>query len=507
MESLFDHLYFGFSISLGLTNILFCFIGVCIGTLIGVLPGIGPVATVSILIPSTYHLSPVAAIIMLAGIYYGAQYGASTTSILLNIPGEASSVVTCLDGYQMARQGRAGPALGIAALGSFIAGTMATFGLAMFAPPLATIALKLGAPEYTTLIFMGLAMAIFLGQKSMLKALAMVVLGLALATVGRETVTGFARFTFGVYRLDDGLDFLPLIMGLFGISEVLINVEKELTSGTLLVKEKITGLLPSLHDWGRSILPILRGSVIGFFLGILPGGGAMLASFTSYIMEKKISREPEKFGTGVIEGVAGPESANNAGSQGSFIPLLTLGIPSNAVMAILMGALMIHGVQPGPLTITKNPDLFWGTITSMYIGNVMLVLLNLPLIGIWVKILKVPYGILFPLVLLFVIIGAFSLNNSVFEVYLTIFFGGLGYIMRKVGYEPAPLVLSFVLGPMFEDALRQSLVISHGDLTVFINRPLSLGFLVIGLTLLLLPLVPQLQHWVQKVRETTEEKD
>jgi putative tricarboxylic transport membrane protein len=503
MGDLFANLYTGFTVSLSLTNIFYCFLGVFVGTLIGVLPGIGPVATISILIPSTFHLSPITGVIMLAGIYYGAQYGGSTTSILLRIPGETSSVITCLDGYEMARQGRAGPALGIAAFGSFIAGTLATFGLAIVAPPLAGWALKFGAAEYTSLMFLGLITATFLGQKSMVKSLAMVMLGLVLSLVGRETVTGFPRFTYGVYELEDGLGFIPLIMGLFGISEVFLNLE-EAISREILTRGKIAGLLPSVKDWGRSIFPILRGSVVGFLLGILPGGGATLGSLASYTMEKRISKTPDRFGTGMIEGVAGPEAANNAGAQGAFIPLLCLGIPCNVIMALLIGALMIHGVQPGPLTMTKNPELFWGTITSMYTGNLLLLILNLPLIGLWVKILRVPYGILYPLILLFCIIGAFSLNNSIFEIYLTIFFGVVGYVMRKVDYEPAPLALAFVLGPLFEDALRQALVISRGDFGIFVRRPLSLGFLVAGLGLISLPMISRLTRRGSKVVETRE---
>jgi len=500
MESFLNNLYFGFSVSLSPINLVYCFVGVLLGTLIGVLPGIGPVATVSILIPSTFNLNPVSGIIMLAGIYYGAQYGGSTTSILLNIPGEASSVVTCLDGYQMALQGRAGPALGIAAFGSFIAGTLATIGLGILGPPLASIALRFGAPEYTTLIFMGLVLATFLGQKSMLKAVTMIVLGAVLGTVGRETVSAFPRFTFGVYELEDGLGFIPLIMGLFGISEVLLNVEEKLTREILLARRNIAGLFPTLQDWRRSIFPIFRGSLLGFFFGILPGSGATITSFAAYALEKKLSREPEKFGTGMIEGVAGPEAANNAASQANFIPLLCLGIPCNALTALLVGALMIHGVQPGPLTMTQNPDLFWGTITSMYTGNLLLLLLNLPLIGIWVRLLKVPYSILYPLVLLFMIVGAFSLSYSTFDVYLTIFFGVMGYVMRKIDYEAAPLILAFILTPMFEDNFRQALLISHGDFAVFVNRPLALGFLVVGVGLLVMPLIPHLRNWMGKER-------
>ncbi len=503
MGDLFSNLYTGFTVSLSLANVFYCFLGVFIGTLIGVLPGIGPVATISILIPSTFHLTPIAGVIMLAGIYYGAQYGGSTTSILLRIPGETSSVITCLDGYEMARQGRAGPALGIAAFGSFIAGTLATFGLALVAPPLAGWALEFGAAEYTSLMLLGLITATFLGQKSMLKSLSMVMLGLVLSLVGRETVTGFPRFTYGVYELEDGLGFIPLIMGLFGISEVFLNLE-ESVKREVLARGRIAGILPSLQDWGRSILPILRGSVAGFLLGILPGGGATLGSLASYAMEKKISRTPERFGTGMIEGVAGPEAANNAGAQGAFIPLLCLGIPCNVIMALLIGALMVHGVQPGPLTMTKNPDLFWGTITSMYTGNLLLLVLNLPLIGLWVRILRVPYGILYPLVLLFCIIGAFSLNNSIFEIYLTVFFGLVGYVMRKVDYEPAPLALAFVLGPLFEEALRQALVISRGEFGIFVRRPLSLAFLLAGLGLIAWPVISRLVKGGGKNGETPD---
>ena len=482
MDALITNLHIGFSASLSWINILYCFVGVFLGTLIGVLPGIGPVATIAILLPTTFHLSPLTAIIMLAGIYYGAQYGGSITSILLNIPGEVTSVITCLDGYQMARQGRAGPALGMSAFGSFIAGTLSAFGLAIVAPSLAQIALKFGPAEYTTLMFLALITATFLGQKSMAKSLAMVILGLILSTVGRDTITGFARFTFGIYEFEDGLGFIPLIMGLFGISEVLYNFEAR-SKREVFLGGKIAGLFPSRTDWRRSIFPILRGSGLGFVLGVLPGGGALLGSLASYVTEKKLSREPEKFGTGMIEGVAGPESANNAGAQGAFIPLLCLGIPCNVTMAILIGAFIIHGVQPGPLTMTRNPDLFWGVITSMYTGNVLLLILNIPLIGIWVKILRVPYGILYPLIIIFCVIGAFSLNNSIFEVYLTVFFGAVGYIMRKIDYEPAPLVLAFILGPLFEDSLGQAMLISRGDYTVFVNRPLSLVFLLAGLAM------------------------
>lgn len=426
----------------------------------------------SMLLPVTFHISPIGAIIMLAGIYYGAQYGGSTTSILVNIPGEASTVITCLDGYQMAKKGRAGPALGITAFGSFIAGTIAIIGLIFVASPLAKAALKFGPPEYFSLICVGLVVVTFLSQRSMYKGLMMALLGLLFGSVGQDTFSAAPRFTFGLNELMDGLDIVPLIMGLFGISEILINLEQPLKRE--IYETKIKGLFPSLKDWGLAKWAILRGTIIGFFLGILPGGGAILSSFVSYAIEKRVSKYPEKFGTGVIEGVAAPESANNAAAQASFIPLLSLGIPPNAVAALLFGGLLIHGIQPGPLLIGEHPDLFWGVVMSMYVGNVMLLALNLPLIGIWVKILKVPYTILFPLILLFCFIGVYSVNNSVFDIYLMLIFGIVGYLMQKFDFEPAPLVMAFVLSPMLETALRQSLKISGGSFTIFFSRPISM---------------------------------
>ena len=468
-----------------------CFLGCVMGTLVGVLPGLGPVAAISILLPSTYHMSPVSAIIMLAGIYYGAMYGGSTTSILVNIPGESASVITCLDGYQMARQGRAGAALGISAFGSFIAGTIATVLIMFAAPPLARIALVFGPPEYFSLMILGLAMLIYLATASMLKALIMACLGVVVGTIGTDPIHGVERFTFGSYTLMDGIGLVPVLMGLFGISEVLLTVEQ--STQVDVYKTRIGKLLPTLQDWGKSIKPILRGTFIGFFIGILPGGTAVVSSFSAYIVEKKLSKYPEKFGTGMIEGVAAPEAANNSASQGSFIPLLTLGIPSNVVMAVLLGALLIQGVTPGPLLIKKYPEIFWGVIGSMYMGNFMLLLLNLPLIGIWVKLLKVPYAILFPMILFFCLLGVYTVNNSYVEIIIMIIFGGIGYLMKKFGYEGAPLVLAFVLSPMLENAFRQSLIMSAGGFGIFFFRPISLGLLIVTLILLILPLIPGLK--------------
>jgi putative tricarboxylic transport membrane protein len=468
-------------------NLFYCFLGVLIGTLIGVLPGIGPVGTISLLLPVTFGISPTSAIIMLAGIYYGAQYGGSTTSILVNIPGEATSVVTCLDGYQMARRGRAGPALGIAAFGSFIAGTIGTMIVMLVAVPLSSIALRFGPPEYFSLIVLALAILSFLAHGSVIKAIIMAILGVSLSQIGIDGVTGRTRFTFGIIDMQDGLGLVPVVMGLFGVAEVLENLEGSLNIEVF--KTKIKNLLPNLKDWAESIGAIIRGSFLGFFLGILPGGGAIISTFVSYALEKKLSKHPEKFGTGMIAGVAGPEAANNAASSGAFIPLFTLGFPSNAITALLLGALMIHGVQPGPALIEKHPDIFWGTIVSMYIGNVMLVILNLPLIGLWVKILKVPYKVLFPVLLLLCIIGSYSTNNSKFDVLIMLIFGVIGYLFKKFGYELAPLVIAFVLGPMLETSLRQSLLISKGDISIFFVRPISVACLIIALLVLLLPVI------------------
>jgi putative tricarboxylic transport membrane protein len=480
---------FGFQVALEPTNFLLCFLGALIGTLVGVLPGLGPAASISLLLPLTFTITPTGAIIMLAGIYYGAMYGGSTTSILVNLPGEAASVVTCLDGYQLARLGRAGPALGMAAFGSFIAGTLSIVGLMFLAPPLVEIALKFGPPEYFSLMILGVMMVIFLASGSILKALMMAFFGFLLSSIGQDMVTGSMRFTLGVFELSDGIGIVPVIMGLFGISEVFANLETHLKTKKDVFEGKITGLLPTLQDWLDSKWAIVRGSLIGFFLGVLPGGGALIASFVSYAVEKKVSKYPEKFGKGVIEGVAGPESANNAASGGAFIPLLTLGIPSNAVMAILLGALMIHNVIPGPFLMEKHPDLFWGTICSMYIGNVMLLVLNLPLIGLWVKVLKLPYPILFPLILLMCLIGTYTLNGSLVEMVIMILFGVIGYLLKKFGYETAPLILALVIGSMLEPALRRSLIMSNGSFGIFFTRPISLVLIVATVVFLVSPLV------------------
>lgn len=481
-----NYMYMGLTIALQPINLLYCFVGTFVGTLIGVLPGIGPAATISLLLPVTFKISPLSAIIMLAGIYYGAMYGGSTTSILVNIPGEAASVVTCLDGYQMARKGRAGPALGIAAFSSFIAGTLGIVGLMLLAPPLSQIALKFGPPEYFSLMCLGMTFVIYLGSGSILKALASGVFGVILGTVGMDVVTGKPRFTFGVMQLADGVDLVAVAMGLFGISEILMNIEQTIIREVF--DTRIKQLFPSLKDWMDSKGAIIRGSIIGFFLGVLPGGGAVMSSFISYAVEKKFSSHPEKFGTGVIEGVAAPESANNAATAGAFIPLFTLGIPANVVMAILLGALMIHGLQPGPLLIKEHPEIFWGTVMSMYVGNAFLLVLNLPLIPLWVKLLKIPYKILFPLILFFCLIGSYSLNNSVFDMGSMIFFGIVGYVARKLGYELAPLVLAFVLTPILEMSLRQSLIMSKGSGLIFFTRPISAVAIILMIVLLLLPL-------------------
>jgi putative tricarboxylic transport membrane protein len=491
----------GFSSALTLANFFYCFTGVFIGTLIGVLPGIGPVGAMALLLPSTLYISPAGAIIMLAGIYYGSQYGGSTTSILLNIPGEASSIVTCLDGYQMARKGRAGPALGIAAFGSFIAGTFGVVGLMLIAPPLAEAALKLGPPEYFTLMLLGLTIVTYLAMGSIPKSLMMAAVGLILGCVGIDANTGQQRFTSGILVLGDGIGIVPLIMGLFGISEVLLNIEQGIKRE--IFKTHLKGLLPSWKDWRDSGGPIARGTVLGFFMGILPGGGALVSSFLSYGLEKRISKHPERFGHGAIEGVAGPESANNAASSSAMIPLLTLGIPSNVVMAVLLGALLIHGMQPGPMLMVNHPEFFWTVVASMYIGNVLLLLLNLPLIGIWVRVLQIPYRILFPLILLFCLIGVYAVNFSQVEMLLMIFFGIVGYLMRKFEYEGAPLVLAYVLGPMLEDALRQSLVIADGNLSVFFTRPISAIGMGVVICLLISPiLLPSIDKKMKTLKES-----
>ena len=500
---LLGNMLIGFGVAFQPTNLMFCFLGCFVGTLIGVLPGIGPVGTMAILLPVTYGINPTTAIIMLAGIYYGAQYGGSTTSILVNIPGEAASVITTLDGYQMALQGRAGPALGIAAFGSFIAGTFGVIGLMLLAPPLVSVALRFGPPEYFSLMILGFVVLTYLAQKSMAKALLTAGVGIILGTIGLDTMTGMPRFTFNVPELLDGIGLAPLAMGLFGISEILLNVEKRIKQE--LITTNVRNLFPNLEDWRRSIWAILRGTGAGFFLGILPGGGAVLSSFVSYALEKRISKHPEQFGKGAIEGVAAPESANNSAAQGAFIPLLTLGIPANVVMAILLGALMIHNITPGPMLVKEHPQLFWGVITSMYLGNIMLLVLNLPLIGLWVQLLRVPYSLLFPLILYICLIGAYVINNSVIDVAIMLLFGVIGYLMRTFDYEPAPLVLAYVLTPLLENALRQSLILSGGTFGIFISRPISAGCLIAALLLLFSSLLPFFRKRLAKMAEEVED--
>ncbi len=484
-----QHLEIGLSVAVTWTNLLYCFLGVLIGTLVGVLPGLGPAATISLLLPGTFHLSPTSAIIMLAGVYYGAMYGGSTTSILVNIPGEAASVVTCLDGYQMAKKGRAGPALGIAAFGSFIAGTLGVVGLMIAAPPLAKFAVRFGPPEYFSLIFLAFSLVTYLASGSVLKAIMMVATGVFLGSIGTDFITGDPRFSYGSLTLSDGIGLVPVVMGVFGIAEVLENVEREGEKGEIL-QTPFKGLLPTLKDWKDSLASILRGALIGFSIGILPGGGSIIASFASYAVEKRISKKPELFGQGAIQGVAGPESANNAASIANFIPLLTLGIPTNVVMALVLGALMIHGVRPGPSLIQEHPGLFWGVMASMYVGNIMLLILNLPLIGLWVRVLSIPYRVLFPLILLFCLIGVYSLNSNIWEIIIMVIFGIIGYLMRQFKYEAAPFIFALVLGPILENALRQSLLMSEGSFEIFFTRPVSGVLLGAGIVLFLIPAFP-----------------
>jgi len=482
-----NHFYLAFQVALEPMNLFLCFLGCLVGTFVGVLPGLGPAASISLLLPITFKLPPESAIIMLGGLYYGTMYGGSTTSILINVPGEAASVVTCLDGYRMALKGRAGAALGIAAFGSFIAGTFGTIMIMVLAPPLAGFALKFGPPEFVGLVFLGLTMVTYLSSGSMAKALMMAVVGLLVSYIGTDIVTGRERFTLGIATIAGGFDIVPIAMGLFGISEVLLNLERS-EAAREVFQTKLHNLLPSKQDWKDSSGPIARGSIFGFLLGLIPGGGGLIASFISYAMEKKIAKHPEAFGQGEIRGVAGPEAANNAGAQGAFIPMLTMGIPCNVVLAILMGALMIHGVLPGPRLLEEHPRIFWGVVGSMYIGNSMLLLLNLPLIGMWVRLLKIPYSILFPFIFLFCLIGAYTVGNNVQDIYIMILFGILGYLMKKYDYEPAPLVLAFVLGPMFENAFRQSLIISGGSPLIFLTRPIAAIFVGIAFILLISPL-------------------
>ena len=491
MTELFQHLALGFSVALNLTNLMYCFIGVFLGTLIGVLPGIGPVATIAMLLPITFNLPPTPALIMLAGIYYGASYGGSTTAILVNLPGESSSVVTCIDGYQMGRQGRAGPALAIAAIGSFFAGTVGTILIALFGPPLAELAFEFGAAEYFSMMVLGLVSAVVLAHGSLIKAVCMILVGLLLGIVGTDVNSGIARYSFGISELSDGIGFVSVAMGMFGFGEIIANLEQGIQRE--VNTSKVGSLMPTLTDLKMSIGPIVRGTALGTIFGILPGSHTVIAAFSSYTLEKKLAKDPSRFGKGAIEGVAGPESANNAAAQTSFIPLLTLGIPTGAVMALMVGAMTIQGIAPGPQVMTQKPDLFWGMIASMWVGNLMLVILNLPLIGMWVQFLKIPYRLLFPGIILFCCIGAFSVNNSPAEVYLAALFGFFGYFSNKWGCEPGPLLLGFVLGPLMEENLRRAMLISRGDPSVFFTRPISCGMLIVALFLLLIIVLPQIR--------------
>lgn len=496
---LIDNLALGFSVAFTAQNLLYALLGCFLGTVIGVLPGIGPVATIAMLLPATFALPPVAALILLAGIYYGAQYGGSTTAILVNLPGESSSVVTVIDGYQMARKGRAGPALAAAGLGSLFAGCVGTLILAAFAKPLTELAFLFGPAEYFSLMLVGLIGAVVLASGSLLKAVAMIVLGLLLGMVGTDVNSGIARFTFDIPELIDGIGFIVIAMGMFGYGEIIMNLSKSASEREVFAT-KVTGLWPTKDDFRKMVPAVLRGTTVGSILGILPGGGAIMASFAAYTLEKKTKLQPGEvpFGEGNIRGVAAPEAANNAASQTSFIPLLTLGIPPNAVMALMVGAMTIHNIQPGPQVMTSNPALFWGLIASMWVGNVMLVILNLPLIGIWIKMLSVPYRWLFPAIVLFCAIGVFSTNNNVFDIWTVGIFGVIGYLFVKIGAEPAPLLLGYVLGPMMEEYLRRALLLSRGDWSVFVTRPLSLGLLLVALALLAVVLLPTVKSTREK---------
>jgi len=489
---LLANLALGFGTAITPANLLYCLVGVFLGTLIGVLPGLGPTATIAMLLPVTFTLPPVAALIMLAGIYYGSQYGGSTTAILVNVPGEAASVVTALDGYQMARQGHAGKALAAAAIGSFFAGTVATFLIALFAPPLAEVGLKFGPAEYFSLMVLGLVASVVLARGSLLHAIGMVLLGLLLGLIGTDVNSGIPRYTFDLPQLADGIGFVVVAMGLFGLGEIIRNLEQEETRSVMVTK--ITGLMPTREDLKRIVAPILRGTLLGSALGLLPGSGSIMGSFAAYALEKKISKNSAQFGKGAIEGVAAPESANNAGAQTSFIPMLTLGIPSNPVMALMIGAMIIQGIVPGPSVMTEQPALFWGVIASMWIGNLFLIVLNLPLIGLWVRLITVPYHLLYPAILVFCAVGVFSLNNSEFDIHLMALFGLIGYLFIKLDCEPAPMLLGFILGPMMEEYLRRALLLSRGDPTVFVTRPLSAVMLVLAVAAMVVVLSPAIRE-------------
>jgi putative tricarboxylic transport membrane protein len=499
---LFSNLALGLSVALTLKNLFYCFVGALFGTLIGVLPGIGPLATIAMLLPITFHLEPTGALIMLAGIFYGAQYGGSTTAILVNLPGESSSVVTALDGYQMARQGRAGIALATAALASFFAGCVATIVIAVAAPALSKMALLFGPAEFTALMVMGLIAAVVLASGSIIASVGMVMIGMLLGLVGTDVTTGEQRFVFGIRPIYDGIDFVVVAMGLFGVAEIISNLAER--HSREVNSSKITRLMPTREDFVQAAPAAVRGTFLGSILGVLPGGGAIISSFASYSLEKRLAKDPSRFGKGAIEGVAGPEAANNAGAQASFIPMLALGIPPNAVMALMIAAMTIHGITPGPKFLTDQPTLFWGMVVSMWIGNLILVILNLPLVGIWVKLLKIPYAYLFPAILIFCCVGVYTVNYRVFDVFLMAGFGVFGYFLRRVGCEPAPLVLGFILGPMVEEQFRRTLLLSDGDFTVFLTRPLSATLIAVTVVLLLLMALPSLR---KSREETFREQD
>jgi putative tricarboxylic transport membrane protein len=497
-----SNLIMGLSTAVQPINLFYCFIGVFIGTLVGVLPGIGPVGALSLLLPVTFHVPPVSAFIMLLGICYGAQYGGSTTSILVNIPGEAASVVTCLDGYAMARKGRAGPALGMAAFASFYAGTLSLFGLVFLAPTLANLGLRIGPPEYFSLMTFGMTLVLYLSSSTIEKALMMGALGLILSMVGLDPISTRPRFTFGIISLRDGLGFAQVVIGLFGLAEVLETIERSLKRKVF--ETQIKGLLPTFQDWKDSFWPMTRASVLSFFMGIIPGMGVVIPTFVSYALEKRISKHPERFGTGVIEGVAAPEAANNAAAGGTIVPLLSLGIPTGATNALLLGALMIYGLNPGPLLIKESPHVFWGVVASMYLGNGMLLLLNLPLIGIWVRILKIPYDILFSMIILFCLVGAYTINGNIADVYIMIIFGALGYGMRKFGFDAPPLILAMVLGPLMETSLRRSIIISKGGLLIFLTRPISAVFLGMAVVMIVSPFITKKRLGQRIVKEAAD---
>ena len=500
MAETLQNLALGFSVALQPSVLLYAFVGCVVGTLVGVLPGVGPLAGISLLLPATFGLTATNAIVMLAGIYYGAMYGGSTTSILMRIPGEAASVMTCIDGYAMARKGRAGAALAIAAIGSFIAGTGSVIALMLLAPPLASFALRFGPPEYFALLLLGLLVLAYMSGGSMVKSLAMAVLGLLLGMVGIDQMSGYFRFAYGVVELGDGLGVVPIAVGLFGIAEVLATAGQAVPPAVL--KPKLRELLPSRQEWRDSVMPIGRGTVLGFLIGIIPGSAHIISSFVSYALERRLSRHPEEFGRGAVAGVAGPESANNSATSGAFVPLLALGVPSGPIPAVMLAALMVHGVSPGPLLIKQQPELFWGFIASMYVGNLMLLALNLPLVGIFVNVLRVPYSLLYPSIIMFCVVGVYAVNGSVVDVWIALIMGALGYILRKLGFETAPIVLGAILAPMIELALRQSLAMSDGQYTIFVSRPISGTLLAVGAALVLLNLVSWLIRgldWRQRI--------